>query len=74
MLRSVQTRKLERGRILKFLMEVYLEGGIFLSGLRGGSRLGNVDLDVVVVRLMGREELRSGASMTYTSILGTEHI
>ena len=57
MLRSVQTRKLERGCILKFLMEVHREGGIFLSGLRGGGRLGNVDLDVVVVRLMGREEL-----------------
>ena len=57
MLRSVQTRKLERGCILTFLMEVHREGGIFLSGLRGGGRLGNVDLDVVVVRLMGREEL-----------------
>jgi hypothetical protein len=74
MLRSVQTRKLERGCVLEFLMEVHREGGIFLSGLRRGSgRLGNVDLDVVVVRLMAREELRSGASIA-TSVLRTKHI
>ena len=73
MLRSLQARKLERGRVLKFLLEVHREGGIFLSGLRGGGRLGNVDLDVVVVCLMGREELRSGACI-FTSVLGTEHI
>lgn len=53
MFRSVQTRKLERGCVLEFLMEVHREGGIFLSGLRGCGHMGNVDLDVVVVRLMG---------------------
>ena len=40
---------------------------------RGSGRLGNVDLDVVVARLMGREELRLGASIV-TSVLGTNHI
>ena len=68
----MQTGQLERGRILKFLMKIYLGGGVFMRQ-GGGRRLGNVDLDVVVVRLMGREELRTGAVIV-TSVLWTEHI
>jgi len=71
----MQTGQLKRGRVLKFLMKIHLDGGVFLRGVRQGSggRLSNVDLDVVVVRLIGREELRTGACIV-TSILGTEHI
>ena len=68
----MQTGQFERGRVLKFLMKIHLGGGVFLRQ-GGGRRLGNVDLDVVVVRLMRREELRTGAVIV-TSVLGTEHI
>ena len=73
---GVQARKLERGRILQFLIEVHLEGGVLLGdGLRHGScrRLRDVDLDIVIIRLLGREELRSRARIV-TSVLGTDHI
>jgi hypothetical protein len=70
----MQTGQLERGRVLKFLMKIHLGGGVFLRQIGGGGRrLGNVDLDFVVVRLMGREELRTGAVIV-TSVLRTEHI
>ena len=73
---GVQARKLERGRILQFVIEVNLEGGVLLGGgLRHGScrRLRDVDLDIVIIRLLGREELRSGARIVI-SVLGTDHI
>ena len=69
----MQTGKFERGRVLKFLMKIHLGCCVVFLRQGGGRRLGNVYLNVVVVRLMGREELRTGAVIV-TSILGTEHI